>query len=117
VNPLSESYAAVSVEQPCRIAFLKAELAITDGQKAPFDAYAAVLKDNLQNMRDMRQSMMGTMSAKTPVEHLDAHLAMMQGRVASLSDVKPKLEALYTALNATQKTKANKLLTGMGCMR
>jgi hypothetical protein len=100
-----------------RIAFLKAELAITDGQKDVFAAYASALKDNLQNMRGMRQSMMGSMSAKTPVERLDAHLAMMEGRVASLSEVKPKLEALYGALSADQKTKANKLLTGMGCMR
>ena len=99
-----------------RIAFLKAELVITDGQKAVFDAYASVLKDNLQNMHGMRQSMMGTMSAKTPVERLDAHLAMMEGRVASLNEVKPKLESLYAALNGDQREKANKLLTGMGCM-
>ena len=99
-----------------RIAFLKAELAITDSQKPVFDAYAAVLKDNLQNMHAMRQSMMGGMSAKTPAERLDAHLSMMEGRTASLRKVKPKLEALYAALSDDQKKKADELLTGMGCM-
>lgn len=100
-----------------RIAFLKAELAITDGQKPVFDAYAEALKSNLQNMRGMRQTMMEAKSAKTPVARLDAHLAMMEGRMASLSEVRPKLAALYDVLSADQKTKANLLLTGMGCMR
>lgn len=99
-----------------RIAFLKAELEITDSQKPVFDAYTAVLKDNLQNMHAMRQSMMGAMSAKTAVERLDAHLSMMEGRTASLQKVKPKLEALYAALNDEQKKKANAMLTRMGCM-
>jgi len=99
-----------------RIAFLQAELEITDSQKPVFDAYAAVLKDNLENMHAMRQSMMGAMSAKTPVERLVAHLSMMEGRTESLQKVKPKLEALYAALNDEQKKKADAVLTGMGCM-
>ena len=99
-----------------RIAFLKAELEITDSQKPVFDAYAAVLKDNLQNMHAMRQTMMGAMSAKTSVERLDARLSMMEGRTASLRKVKPKLESLYAALNDEQKKKADAVLTRMGCM-
>jgi hypothetical protein len=99
-----------------RIAFLKAELAITDAQKPAFDAYAEVLRSNLQNMHSMRQSMMGMTMAKTPVERLETHLAMMEGRIASLREVKPKLEALYATLSDDQKKKANALLTGMGCM-
>ena len=99
-----------------RIAFLKAELGITDSQKTVFDAYAAALKDNLESMRGMRQAMMGAMSGKTPVERLDAHLGMMENRLAALKEVKPKLEALYAALSDDQKKKANAVLTGMGCM-
>ena len=99
-----------------RIAFLKAELAITDGQKDVFDAYAAALKDNLEGMRGMRQAMMGAMASETPVERLDAHLGMMENRLASLKEVKPRLEALYAALSDGQKKKANRVLTGMGCM-
>ena len=99
-----------------RIAFLKAELGITDAQKTVFDAYAAVLKDNLESMRGMRQAMMGARSLETPVERLDAHLGMMENRLAALKEVKPKLEALYAALSDDQKKKANAVLTGMGCM-
>jgi hypothetical protein len=99
-----------------RIAFLKAELGITDGQKTVFDAYAAALKDNLESMRGMHQAMMGAMSSETPVERLDAHLGMMENRMASLKEVKPKLQVLYAALSDDQKKKANTVLTGMGCM-
>ena len=47
-----------------RIAFLRAELAITDAQKAVWDAYATALKKNLQGMQAMRQTMTKVMEAK-----------------------------------------------------
>jgi len=99
-----------------RIAFLKAELAISDAQKAAWEAYAAALKKNLQGMQAMRQTMMNVTEAKTPVERLDAHIAAMDGRLASLKEVKPALAALYVALSEEQKKKADQILTGMGCM-
>lgn len=99
-----------------RVAFVKAELAITDAQKGVWDTYVVALKKNLQGMQTMRQTTMKVMEAKTPVERLDAHLAAMEGRLASLKDVKPALSALYAALSAEQKKKADQILTGMGCM-
>ena len=99
-----------------RIAFLKAELAITDAQKAVWDAYAAAVTQNLQEMQATRATMMKAMEAKSPVERLDSHLAAMEGGVAALTRVKPGLAALYSSLNDDQKKKADDLLTGMGCM-
>ncbi|NJO35315.1 MAG: Spy/CpxP family protein refolding chaperone [Rhodospirillales bacterium] len=99
-----------------RIAFLKAELAITDAQKGAWETYAAALKKNLQGMQAMRQTMMRVMEAKTPVERLDAHIAAMDGRLASLKEVRPALAALYAALSDEQRKKADEILTGMGCM-
>lgn len=99
-----------------RIAFLKAELAITDKQQSQWEGYATALKKNFSQMQNMRQSMMTAMSAKTPVERLDAHLSAMEGRVAILKEIKPKLEQLYGVLSDDQKKKADQLLTGMGCM-
>lgn len=108
-----------STEMPAfgegRIAFLKAELAITPAQQAAWDAYAAALKKNFASMQGMRQSMMA-LHGKTPVERLDAHLSAMTSRHAALSEIKPALSALYTALSEEQKKKADLLLTGMGCM-
>jgi hypothetical protein len=99
-----------------RIAFLKAELAITDAQKGAFDTYAEALKANIESMHAMREGMMSMMSTENPVERLDAHLAMMEKRTASLKAVKPALAALYSGLDDKQKKKANAILTGMGCM-
>ena len=99
-----------------RIAFLKAELGITDAQKAVWDAYAAAIAKNLQGMQATRAAMLKMMEAKSPVERLDNHIAAMEGRLASLKEIQPPLSALYAVLSADQKKKADELLTGMGCM-
>jgi hypothetical protein len=99
-----------------RIAFLKAELAITEAQKGVWDAYADATKRNLESMQGMAQTMKTVFDAKTPVERLDAHLAAMESRSKALKDVKPALAKLYEALSAEQKKKADEILTGVGCM-
>jgi LTXXQ motif family protein len=99
-----------------RIAFLKAELAISDQQKAAWEVYAAGLKKNLEGMQGMRQTMMKVVQAKSPVERLDAHIGAMDNRVTALKGLKPALANLYDSLSDDQKKKADELLTGMGCM-
>jgi len=99
-----------------RIAFLKAELAITDAQKDLWDAYAGALRANLQSMHDMRTSMKTPMTDMTPVQRLEAHITAMEDRVRALKEIKPSLAALYAALSAGQKKAADELLTSMGCM-
>ena len=99
-----------------RIAFLKAELAITPAQQAVWDSYAAALKKNFSSMQGMRQSMVTALGGNTPVERLDAHLAAIESRHGALKEVKPALAGLYAALSTEQKAKADQLLTGMGCM-
>ncbi len=99
-----------------RIAFLRAELAITDSQKSAWEAYASATKRNIQSMQGMWESMHTALEGKSPVERLDAHLAAMEARVKALKDVQPALVKLYDALDAEQKEKANEILTGMGCM-
>ncbi len=99
-----------------RIAFLKAELAITDAQNAAWDAYAAQIRKNLTSMQDMQKTMMSMMDAKSPVERIDARIAMMEKRTQALKDIKPALAALYAVLSADQQKKADQFLTGMGCM-
>jgi hypothetical protein len=99
-----------------RVAFLKAELAITEAQEGAWKTYADALRKNLASMQGMHATMRNMMSAKTPVERLDAHVAAMEGRLAALKEVKPALAGLYGALSDEQKKKADTLLTGMGCM-
>jgi hypothetical protein len=99
-----------------RIAFLKAELGVTDAQKGAWEAYADALKRNLQGMLGMAATMKAVFEAKTPVDRLEAHLAAMESRINTLKDVKPALAKLYDSLSAEQKKKADEILTGMGCM-
>ena len=99
-----------------RIAFLKAELGITDAQTAAWDAYADKIKGNLTNVQGMWQTMQAVFDAKTPADRLDAQIAAMESRVSALKEIKPALAKLYDVLSPDQKTKADQLLTGMGCM-
>lgn len=99
-----------------RLAFLKAEIGITEPQQAAWNAYSEALKKNLQSMAGMRQTMITAMAGKTPVERLEAHLTAMESRQKALQELKPALTKLYEALDAEQKKKADQILTGMGCM-
>ncbi|WP_072397255.1 Spy/CpxP family protein refolding chaperone [Hyphomicrobium sp. CS1GBMeth3] len=99
-----------------RIAFLKAELAITDEQKEKWDAYAAAVQKNLESVQSMRHSKMKMMEARSPVQRLDQHIAAMEARTAALKEVKPALTDLYAALSDDQKKTADELLIGMGCL-
>jgi hypothetical protein len=99
-----------------RIAFLKAELNLTDSQSTQWDAFAKALKNNLQNMQGIWQSMRAALEVDAPVERLDAHVAVLESRLAALKEIKPALSDFYNALNAEQKKKADELLPGVGCM-
>jgi hypothetical protein len=98
-----------------RIAFIKAELAITDAQSSVWEAYAAALRKNLDSMQSMHKAMMGAAQPANPVQRLDTHISAMEARLQSLKDVKPALAGLYAALSEDQKKKADDVL-GMGCM-
>ena len=99
-----------------RVAFLKAELGVTDAQKSAWEAYAAALKKNLEGMQAARQTMMKVMQATSPVERVDARISMMESRLSTLKEIKPALATFYNALSDDQKKKADQLLVGMGCV-
>ncbi|HEX2842084.1 Spy/CpxP family protein refolding chaperone [Hyphomicrobium sp.] len=99
-----------------RLAFLVAELGITDAQKDAWTAYAAALRKNLDGMRSMHVDMMKAMETGNPVDRLNARISAMESRLNALREMKPALEQFYATLNADQKAKADQLLTGMGCM-
>lgn len=99
-----------------RVAFLKAELKITEAQQPAFDDYAAALKKNLESMQSMRASMMERMQATSPAERLNARVSAMEARLTSLKAIKEPLDKLYAVLTDEQKKTADQILTGMGCM-
>ena len=99
-----------------RIAFLKAELGVTDTQKELWDAYASALKQMLESMQSMHQTIMQVMHSGTPVERLDTRIEAMEGMISKLKEIRPALANLYAALTEDQKKKADELLTSMACM-
>lgn len=99
-----------------RIAFIKAELAITEAQRDVWEAYATALRKNLASMQQMRATMMEATPPASPVERLDLHISTMESRLQALKEVKPALAALYVTLSEDQKKSAEGVLTGMGCM-
>jgi hypothetical protein len=99
-----------------RIAFIKAELGITDAQKSAWDGYVQALKTNLASMQAMHQQMRTLFEAKSPVERLDARIATMEGRLSALKEMKPALATLHETLDVKQREAADELLTVMGCM-
>lgn len=99
-----------------RIAFLKAELKITDAQKDVWEAYAQSLRNNLETMKGMHQTMLAALEAKNSVERLDVHIAAMETRLSALKQMQPALSKLHSALDEGQRRIADEVLTGMGCM-
>lgn len=99
-----------------RIAFLEAELEITESQKKQFEEYATSVRENLAHMQNMRENMHNMMQSDTPVERLDMHITMMEDRLETLKEIQEPLEALFETLTDAQKEKASQLMLGMACM-
>ena len=93
-----------------RLAYLKAELDITDAQATAWKEYAGALKARISGMQSMHQEMMAAMQAGTALDRVKAHAKMMESMVANMKAVTPALEALYKVLSDEQKKKADQLL-------
>lgn len=99
-----------------RIAFLRAELGITEAQEEKFENYASSIAENLSHMQGMRENMHSMMQAESPVDRLNMHVTMMESRLEALKELQEPLEALFTSLTDEQKEKAGQLMLGMACM-
>ena len=98
-----------------RLAYMKAELGITDAQTAAWDGYASAVNAQVTSMQSMHVGMMQTMQTGTAMTCMDAHIKAMQSMLDSMQALKPATEALYAALTDEQKQKADLLLV-TGCM-
>ena len=102
-----------------RIAFLKAELKITDAQQPLWNAVADVIRANAKGMSSMPSGMPMMGPAATLPEKLTMHEKMMAANLDGLRKFKTAVEPLYAALNADQKKTADELMVGpmgMGMM-
>lgn len=97
-----------------RLAYLKAELGITEAQTPAWDGYVSVLKGRADAMQSMHATMMQAMQSGTAMARMDAHAKHMEAMVEGMKALRPATDALYKVLSDDQKKKAD-LLLGTGC--
>jgi hypothetical protein len=113
-----------------RIAFLRAELKITDDQTPQWNAFAGALRANAGRMMEMRKAMMqgemmqggimgqGDASVNAP-DRLNRMERMMTAMLEAVKATKSALAPLYAVLTDEQKKVADQLIhapMGMGRM-
>jgi len=108
-----------------RIAYLKAELKITDAQMPQWNAFADALRSNAASMRRMPATMMqggmmgqdgGSVSAPNRLDRMET---MMTAMLESVKTTRAALTPLYAVLTEEQKKVADQLIhgpMGMGAM-
>ena len=102
-----------------RLAYLKAELKITDAQETLWKAYAGAARENAQSMSSHCTAMMtqGRPAALSLPDRLDQHEQFMAAQLDALRTMNKALKPLYAALSETQKQAADQLFWGpMGMM-
>ena len=100
-----------------RIAFLKAELAITDVQTPQWDSYAATMRANSKGMQDAMAKMMQAGMPTTAPGRADAMIQMMTARLDGMKSSAAADKALYAVLTESQRKTADDLMPGpMGMM-
>lgn len=107
-----------------RIAFLRAELNITEAQASAWNAFADAMRTNAKKLREVRASMMpqpdaGQQQALTMAERLDQQERWLLARLEGTRALKSAVTTLFGTLSEDQKKTANELLApqmGMGMM-
>jgi hypothetical protein len=97
-----------------RLAYIKADLEITDAQSAVWDAYANGMRARHGAMESVHAGMMTAKENGNVLDRMDARTKALETMADSLKALKPVTEALYAALSDEQKKKADQLL-GAGC--
>lgn len=105
-----------------RIAFLRAELKITDGQANAWNSFADALRVNAKKLGEIRVSMMGRpgdaqQPALTMTDRLDRQEQWLLARLEGTRAMKSAFAKLNETLSDEQKKAANELLAPhMGMM-
>ena len=97
-----------------RLAYIKADLEITEAQTAAWNAYADAVRARHAAMTGMHDGMMKAKKDGSALERLDARIKATEAKLESLKSLKPVVADLYAVLTAPQKKKADKLLA-RGC--
>lgn len=92
------------------LAFLKAELGITDAQKPQWSAFADALRTRAQSMRRLHEQMMNGGPPATWPERLAREEQMLSARLETVKAIEAPAGALYSILSPEQKKEADELM-------
>ncbi|MEO3472539.1 Spy/CpxP family protein refolding chaperone [Roseomonas sp. CAU 1739] len=93
------------------LAFLRAELRITDAQMPQWNAFADAVRAQMQRMREtVTQAMQRADQPATAPELLDRRIALRSAEVEAMRAVSTALAPLYAALSDEQKRAADELM-------
>jgi hypothetical protein len=93
-----------------RIAFLRAELKITDAQAGVWEAFANALRDNARRLEEARKPVQGGSSAPTLEQRLATQEQWLSARLEGVRVIKTTFGDLYQALSPDQRKSADELL-------
>ncbi|MBP0463492.1 Spy/CpxP family protein refolding chaperone [Roseomonas sp. PWR1] len=103
-----------------RIAFLKAEIGITEAQTAQWNAFAEALRANSRAMAELRartpEAAQPSAANAPPVtlpQRIEQHERMATAHVEALRRLKTALTPLYAVLTEQQRQAADSLVMGM----
>ncbi len=100
-----------------RIAYLKAELKITDSQSAPWNAFADTMRADANTMKTMRDEMMKGGMPTTMPDRMAAQHRMMSARIGMMERSEASIKALYASLSEDQRKAFDQMMSGpMGMM-
>jgi hypothetical protein len=97
-----------------RIAFLRAELKITDAQAPLFDAVAAAMRENERQMRAAFEGRRQAPTQASLIDRLDQRQKRAEEMAASTGKLKAAWAPLYAALSDDQKKTADELFAHRG---
>lgn len=97
-----------------RLAYVKAELKITDAQETLWKAYADTARDNAKTLVAHCTTLFNQSSSATTSlpERLDLHEQVMAAQLDAMRAMNKALKPLYAALSDNQKKTANQLFWG-----
>ena len=101
-----------------RLAYVKAELKVTDAQDPLWSAYAVAARDNAKTMIARCTTMMGKRDSQASLpDRLDQNEQLMAAQLDAMRAMNKALKPLYEALSDGQKKTADQLFWGpMGMM-
>lgn len=95
-----------------RLAFLKTELKITEGQTAEWNAFADTVRANAKAMAETHQQVMSQGAPKTLPDRLVLEQKAMTAHLDALKKSAAALDELYGSLDADQKKTADAIIIG-----